>query len=88
MGSKKYYDANFNDNVSLKQETILSNSKRLRSDGSAKQSFVWKFFDEKDNSSGPGKIMAYKNLLSNSKLCTITYAALVSISNAIQHLAN
>ncbi|CAG8774766.1 14093_t:CDS:1, partial [Funneliformis caledonium] len=29
MGFNEYYDANFNDNISLKQETILSNSERL-----------------------------------------------------------
>ncbi|CAG8598323.1 8259_t:CDS:2 [Funneliformis caledonium] len=91
MGSNKYYDANFNDNVSLEQEIILSNSERLSNVSKTSfnenvntdadthiRSFVWKFFDEKDNSSGPDKIIACKNLLSNSKLCTVTYAALGS----------
>ncbi|CAG8745473.1 13818_t:CDS:1, partial [Funneliformis caledonium] len=79
----------FDENVNTNADTHIV--KRLRhkgSGGSVKRSFVWKFFDEKDNPSGPGKIMACKNLLSNGKLCTVTYAALDSTSNTIQHLAN
>ena len=73
-------------------ETNNSNdtSKKRRCEGpggSNKKSFVWKYFVEKDNPSGPGRIISCTLNLKNGQPCQTIYAYFESTSNAITHLS-
>ncbi|CAG8680606.1 4088_t:CDS:1, partial [Ambispora gerdemannii] len=69
-------------------EGFRSSRKRHCPSSSEKKSFIWKYFIEKNNPNGPGKIMVCSLNLANGKPCQKTYTAFSSTSNAIQHLAN
>ena len=56
--------------------------------GFNKKSFIWKYFVEKNNPSGPDTITACTLNLSSDQSCSTSYAAFGNTSNAITHLAN